>query len=323
MRETMILAGDIGGTHTRLALFHKSGDLVIRNEKKYLSRSYRSLAEIVRQFLGEGETVHGACFGVAGAVRNGRCQATNLPWVIDTADLEKELKIPTVHLINDLEANAYGIQVLPSKELSVIHAGQNQTGNQALIAAGTGLGEAGLYWDGKKHHPFACEGGHADFAPRNQEEFELMLFLKKRYEHVSYERVVSGPGIVAIYQFLIESGRQESSKEIGEEMKERDPAAVISERAEKDQACAVAIDWFISLYGAEAGNLALKFLALGGFYIGGGIAPHLVDRMKKGFFHSSFVDKGRFADLLSSIPVYLILNPNTALLGSAAFARGL
>ena len=322
----MILAGDIGGTHARFALFHESGEFTMHEEEKFLSRDHRSLEEIVHLYLKDKKIqVQSASFGVAGAVREGRCQATNLPWIIDAHRLKDELKIPVVHIINDLEANAYGIRVVKPDELLVVQAGHKQTGNQALIAAGTGLGEAGVYWDGKRHHPFACEGGHADFAPRNEEEHELCLYLRKRYRHVSYERVLSGPGILAIYQFLIETGRQTPSKEVEMEMKRRDPSAVVSDYGKlgRDPACTVAIDLFISIYGAEAGNLALKFLALGGLYIGGGIAPHLADRIKMGGFHSSFVDKGRFNELLSSIPIYLILNSKTALLGSAAFARGL
>jgi glucokinase len=321
----MILAGDIGGTHTRLALFETAGGLKSKAEKIYLSRKYASLEEIAREFLGS-ESVSRACFGIAGPIRNGRCQATNLPWVIDAATLSQHLKIPSVHLLNDLEANAYGLRALKPDELGVLHPGQpGQKGNAALIAAGTGLGEAGLYWDGKEHHPFACEGGHCDFAPRNREEFELFLYLQKKYSHVSYERVVSGPGIHEIYDFLIETGREKEALVIRAEMKEGDPTAVISEngRLGQDPACIRAIDWFISLYGAEAGNLALKILSIGGLYIGGGIAPHLLEKMKQGAFLSSFSDKGRFKNLLESIPIWVILNDKAALLGAAYFSSRL
>lgn len=319
----MILAGDIGGTHTRLALFEK-GKLV-GEERKFPSRNYKSLEEIVREFLqSEKVKVAKACFGVAGPVRDGVCKATNLPWVIDAAHIAKTLLIPSVHLLNDLEANAYGLKVLKAEELYLLHPGKEQKGNQALIAAGTGLGEAGLYWDGKVHHPFACEGGHTDFGPRNAMEIELLIYLKKKFSHVSYERVVSGPGLHSIFQFLVETGRETFSAAVKTEMEKRDPSKVISEwgSQNKDPACMHAVDWFVSLYGAESGNVALKFLSLGGFYVGGGIAPHLIEKMKHGAFISSFVDKGRFKELLSSIPIWIVLNDNAALLGAANYAEG-
>jgi len=320
----MILAGDIGGTHTRLALFEK-GRRLIHTEQKFTSRNYPGLEEIVREFLQmEGKKIAKACFGVAGAVRDGKCKTTNLPWTIDAKQMSQDLRIP-VHLLNDLEANAYGIKTLESKDLYLLHPGKKQNGNQALIAAGTGLGEAGLYWDGTKHHPFACEGGHSDFAPRNEKEIELFLYLKKKFPHVSYERVVSGPGLYTIYRFLIETRQAQPAAHVEAEMASRDPSAVISEWGikKKDPACVLALDLFISLYGAEAGNLALKFLALGGFYIGGGIAPHLVQKFQEGAFLSSFVEKGRFKPLLESIPIWIVLNDDAALLGAAAFAESL
>lgn len=315
----MILVGDIGGTHTRLALFDKGH--MVEVEKKYPSRNYSGLEEIVRQYL-QNKKIEKACFGVAGPVQEGVCKATNLPWIIDASHLSKALQIPSVYLLNDLEANAYGIKVLKPEELYSLQVGKKQKGNQALISAGTGLGEAGLYWDGKEHHPFACEGGHTDFAPRNAMEIELLVYLKKKFPHVSYERVVSGPGIHSIYQFLIETGRETSSPQLEKEMKERDPSSVISEwgRQNKDKACVKTVEWFISLYGAEAGNLALKFLSLGGMYVGGGIAPHLLEKIKNGSFLSSFSDKGRFKPLLESIPIWVILNDNAALMGAAAYA---
>lgn len=320
----MILAGDIGGTHTRLALFEngKQAGHQVGDEQKFDSQKYNGLGEIVKEFLAaRKKKVAKACFGVAGPVLKGVCKATNLPWIIDASQLSHSLQIPSVFLINDLEANAHGIRMLKKNELYLLQEGEKHEGNQALIAAGTGLGEAGLYWDGKEHHPFACEGGHTDFGPRNALETELFLYLKKKFPHVSYERVVSGPGLYSIYQFLIETGKEKRSSKVEAEMEKRDPSTVISEwgRLNKDPGCAHALDWFISLYGAEAGNLALKFLSIGGFYVGGGIAPHLVERMNRGFM-KAFVDKGRFRDLLKSIPVWVILNDNTALLGAAAYA---
>lgn len=317
-RCEMILAGDIGGTNTRLALFEMGKR--VGDEKKFSSQKYSSLEAIVQEFL-QGKKVEKACFGVAGPVRNGKSKITNLSWTIDAS----RLGIAKVALLNDLEANAYGLRALKKEELFLLHEGQKQTGNQALIAAGTGLGEAGLFWNGKEHVPFACEGGHTDFAPRNEKEVELFLYLLKKFGHVSYERVVSGPGLLSIFHFLVETGKEKWSSDVKAAMEKTDPARIVSEwgSQNKDKACVHALDWFISFYGAEAGNMALKFLALGGFYIGGGIAPHLIDKMKNGAFHSSFVDKGRFKELLGSIPIWVVMNDNAALLGAAYFAEKL
>lgn len=319
----MILAGDVGGTHTRLALFSSEGKQV-REEQKFSSPDFPGLEEIIRLYLqAEKASVSQACIGIAGPVREGVCKATNLPWIVEEKQLCHSLKIPIVHLINDLEANAYGISSLGAKELFLLQEGEIKAkGNRALISAGTGLGEAGLYWDGNTHHPFACEGGHCDFGPRNEEEQALWHYLKKKFSHVSYERVISGPGLYAIYCFLIESKRFVQSTAIRHELEKKDPSWIVSEwgRLEKDPACVYALDWFLSLYGAEAGNLALKFLALGGVYIGGGIAPHLIEKMRTGKFLSSFADKGRFQSLLQMIPIWVILNDNTALLGAAQYA---
>ena len=314
----MILAGDIGGTNTRLALFE--GGKLVGEEKKFPSQKYPSLEKIIAEFL-QGKRVEKACLGVAGPVRDGKSKITNLPWIIDTAIISKTLNIPTVHLLNDLEANAHGLKVLKKDELFVLHPGKVQIGNQALIAAGTGLGEAGLFWDGKKHRPFACEGGHTDFAPRNELEIELLLYLKKKFGHVSYERVVSGPGLQNLFEFLIDTGKESLTSALKEEMSQRDPSRVISEWGcqDKDRACVRAVEWFISLYGAEAGNMALKFFAIGGFYLGGGIAPHMAQKIKEGRFHASFVDKGRFRELLESIPIWIVMNDNAALLGAANY----
>jgi len=317
----MILAGDIGGTHTRLALFEKGKQVVL---EKFDSSKYKGLDVIVQEFLKTQKTkIQKACFGIAGPIRDQVCQATNLPWVIRAATLSQQLGVP-VHLLNDLESNAYGIRTLKKDELFVLNSGQMQKGNQGLIAAGTGLGEAGLFWDGREHKPFACEGGHTDFGPRNALESELLTYLMKKFGHVSYERVISGPGIQILYQFLTETGREKTSAAATAAMKQKDPSAVITEYGGKNQdpACQKAVEWFVSLYGAEAGNMALKYLALGGFYVGGGIAPHLVEKMKQGFV-KAFVDKGRFEKLLASIPIWIILNDNAALLGAAYYAENL
>lgn len=317
-----ILAGDIGGTNTRLAIY-ENGERM--KEKIYPSQEYHSLEMIVDEFLKEHkETVDRASFGVAGPVRKGMCQATNLPWVIDEAKIERDLKIHSVHLLNDLEAKAYGALTLKEDELLVLNPGDpSSTGNRALIAAGTGLGEAGLYWDGEKYHPFASEGGHVDFAPRNHLEVELLSYLLHRFGHASYERVVSGPGIHLLYQFLTETGRERSSLHVETAMKHGDPPVVIFDWATKhrDPACVRALEWFLSLYGAEAGNMALQFLSLGGFYIGGGIARSLVKEMQSGAFLTSFFNKGRFESLLKSMPIYVIKARNASLIGAAHYAE--
>jgi glucokinase len=310
----MILAGDIGGTNTRLALFDEAGELKILAVEKYPSGKHAGLEEIISVFLAQHKSqVRAAAFGIAGPVREGRCKATNLPWEVDSAKIAKALNIPRVRLVNDLEANANGLKVLKPEELYCLQKGHVAKGNQALIAAGTGLGEACLYWDGKAHHPFACEGGHTDFSPRDELEIELLLFLKKKHRHVSWERVVSGPAIVSIYEFFT------TGKGIGPKVWTSSPEIC----EEKDEASKKTVDLFLSLYGAEAGNVALKFLSLGGMYIGGGIAPKLVERMKISAFTASFSDKGRFQDILETIPIYVVMNDKAALLGAASFGRDL
>lgn len=300
----MILAGDIGGTHTRLALFDK-GKLV-GEIAKFNSPGFPGLEDIVREFLQE-KKVAKACFGIAGPIKNQVCKTTNLPWIVDAAKLSAALQIPSVHLLNDLEANAYGLKVMKDNELLVLQAGKPEKSNQVLIAAGTGLGEAGLVWDGKKHHVCACEGGHTDFAPRSPLEVELYQYLEKKFGHVSYERVVSGPGMVSIYEFLVETGREKGGAKL-------DPLSVAAASPKTEEI-------FFSIYGAEAGNLALKYLAMGGVYIGGGIAAHMVKELKASHFVTAFSDKGRFTELLKSIPIWIVLNENAALLGAANYAE--
>lgn len=300
----MILAGDIGGTNARLALFDR-GKLV-GEVKKFHSRDYSGLEDIIREFL-KNTKVSKACFGIAGPIKRQVCKATNLPWIVDAEKISRALQIPFVHLLNDLEANAYGLKVLKKEELVVLQEGTQEKANQALIAAGTGLGEAGLIWDGTKHLIFACEGGHADFAPRNPLEVELYQYLVKKFDHVSYERVVSGPGMVSIYEFLVATGREKGGAKL-------DPESVA-------KASQKTMDIFFSIYGSEAGNLALKFLAMGGVYLGGGIAAHLVHEIQKSSFVSAFSNKGRFKGLLQSIPIWIVLNDQAALLGAAYYAE--
>ncbi len=321
----MILAGDIGGTNARLAFFDVSnGNFRLVSASVFPSREYSGLDEIVAKFVDSSALrADAACFGIAGPVRNGRVETSNLPWTIEAKRLADELRIENAVLINDLEANAWGISTLDAKDVLCLNQVKGQpVGNQAVIAAGTGLGEAGMYWDGTKHHIFACEGGHSDFAPRNELEIELFQYLSGRYGHVSYERIVSGPGLVNVFQFLRDTGRGDEPKWLTEEMQNSDPAAAVSRAAinGKCPLCESALDLFISIYGAEAGNLALKLLATGGVYLGGGIAPKLVSRLAGPLFMRAFVGKGRMQALLEAIPVKVITNDKTALLGAARCA---
>jgi len=321
----MILAGDIGGTHARLAFFEATnGHFRLISASVFPSREYAGLDAIVAKFVETAELrPDAACFGIAGPVRNGRVETSNLPWIIESKSLADELRIPKTLLINDLEANAWGIATLAPKDVVPLNrVNGTPVGNQAVIAAGTGLGEAGMYWDGTRHHVFAAEGGHADFAPNNELEIELLHYLTARYGHVSCERVISGPGLVNIFQFLRDTKRGTASEWLTEEMQHGDPAAAIS-RAAMEGKCALAeqaLDVFISIYGAEAGNLALKLLATGGIYLGGGIAPKLLPKLREPRFMQAFVSKGRMQSLMEAIPVKVIINDNTALMGAARCA---
>jgi glucokinase len=321
----MILAGDIGGTHSRLAFFTRQGErLQPVVEETFASRDAANLESLVERFVSaQNLPVDIACLGVAGPVRDGRSEAPNLPWVIEARQLARRLHLDTVLLLNDLEAYAYGLALLPPEDLVVLSQGApGAAGNAAVIAAGTGLGEAGLYWDGREHHPFACEGGHTSFAPADPLQLELLGYLMREYSHVSWERVVSGPGLLHIYRFLRETGRGEEPDWLAQEMQRHDPSAAISEAALAGTSalCERALDLFVSLYGAEAGNVALKIMATGGVYIGGGIAPKIVTKLAEPLFMKAFVAKGRLQPLLQDIPVRVVMNDKTALLGAARVA---
>lgn len=321
----MILAGDIGGTNARLAVFDvQNGTYKLVSGSVFPSRQYRGLDEIVAKFVAGGQLHPSlACFGVAGPVRNGKVETSNLPWVVDSKKLAGELKLPAATLINDLEANAWGISALEPEDVVMLNQVRGApVGNQAVIAAGTGLGEAGMYWDGSRHHVFASEGGHADFAPRNELEVDLLEYLRARFGHVSYERIVSGPGLVNVFHFLRDTGRGDEPSWLTEQMATSDPAAAISSAAlaGKCSLCEHAVDLFVSLYGAEAGNLALKIMATGGVFVGGGIAPKMLAKLAGPLFMQSFTSKGRMQPLLESIPVKVIKNEKLALLGAARYA---
>jgi glucokinase len=321
----MILAGDVGGTKVHLALFDFSGGkLSHTRDQQYRAREYSGLEEIVREFMG-ADKASSACFGVPGPVREGRLRLTNLPWTLDSRELSRNLDIDYVFLINDLEANGYGIGELDATQIYTLSEGDaSQIGNRALISAGTGLGECFLVWDGRHHTPFPSEGGHCDFAPRNEDEIDLLRFLRQKYSgRISFERVVSGQGLTNVYEFLREVRGVDEPAWLAERMATEDRNAVITElaMAARSEICEKATDMFVSAYGAEAGNLALKILSVGGLYVGGGIAPRILEKLKDGTFIKAFTDKGRLSQLLVNTPVRIILESRTALLGAAAYAE--
>jgi glucokinase len=318
----MILAGDVGGTHARLALFDSRGEeLKLIVEQIYASHGYTSLEAIVSEFLrSTSGKPDSAGIGVAGPVRDGKCVATNLPWIVDAAKLAAETGLRNIMLLNDLEANAYGIATLAPADFEVLQKGSaDPRGNAAVISPGTGLGEAGMVREGAALRPFASEGGHSSYAPVGELEGELFQYLVKRFEHVSCERVLSGPGLVNIYEFLRDTGRANVPEGFADEMSAGDPSAVISEAAltKRIEICVQALDIFVRIFGAEAGNVALKFLATAGVYLGGGIAPKILRKLREPAFVEAFLAKGRMRKLLEAVPVLVILNENTALRGAA------
>ena len=322
----MILAGDIGGTKTNLALFEiRDNMLHMLSQKQFPSREYSSLTEIISAFEEQSSAykIDAACFGIAGPVIDGRCRTTNLPWDISTSDLQEHLHIDKVRLMNDLEATAYGMLYLPEDEFVDLNpTGRSVDGNRAVIAAGTGLGEAMLFYDGTDYHPIGSEGGHSDFAPVTGQQDELLKWMRNRYPgHVSYERILSGPGIYTLYEFLYESGFAPQPASMMQISEGQDRSAMVSECAlkEQDPLCMETLRLFAEIYGAEAGNLALKSMSLGGVYIGGGIAPKILPVMTNRHFMNGFASKGRFEEMLRGMQVKISLNPETALLGAAHF----
>src|SRR5271154_6668689 len=326
----MILAGDVGGTKVHLELYNfANGRLQPVRDHKFSAHEFASLDDVVNKFLGDGkenkDEITAACFGCPGPVRDGRLKLTNLPWTLDTRDLVKSLGIPHIFLINDLEANGYGIPELAPENLFLLHSGDpNASGNAGLIAAGTGLGEAMLIWDGKQHRPIPSEGGHCDFAARSNREIALLEYLRDTLKgRVSWERVVSGIGIKNVYSFLRDVEKINEPGWLHDRMLCEDPNAVIGQCDEDGSSslCFETMKIFTGAYGAEAGNIALKVLATGGIYLGGGIAPKILKTLQNGTFMQAFMDKGRLSPLLESIPVRVILDDTCALLGAAAFAE--
>src|SRR6266436_6711826 len=321
----MILAGEIGATRTRLAAFETEGNRLQRVvEKNYMSQKHDGLSGILADFVKtEGIPVHSACLGVAGPVRAGRSKISNLPWVIDAKEVATQLRLNSVGLLNDLEAYAYGIDGLESRDFITLSEGAEEAeGNRAVISAKTGLGMAGLYWDGFRHHPFACEGGHADFAPRNDLQMDLLAYLQKKYGRISCERILSGPGIKNIYDFLRDAHKSDEPQWLKDQIAAaQDPPAVISQLAQEGKApiCDQTLSIFVSIYGAETGNCALNFLSTGGIFIGGSVAAKNVSRMKDPIFMESFLDKGRMESLLKEIPVTIVLNDDSGIIGAARY----
>lgn len=324
----MIIAGDIGGTKTNLALFEEEGgEYAFSHLMKFPSQKYGDLKTIVDEFIQGckqmGE-IRAACFAIAGPIKNGVCRATNLPWIVEAQTLSVDLKIPDVFLINDLEANAYSIEILSPDNVYELYSGKGEPeGNRAVISPGTGLGEAGLYWDGKKHHPFACEGGHCEFGPRNELQIDFCRYIYNRFKHASYERALSGPGLLNIYEFFRDEMKFGEPAWLSEELKKDDPAKVITQNAlnEKSELCRSALNFFVSVLGAECSNTALKFMALGGIYLGGGIPPKILPKLKEPIFFEGFVDKGRFRPLLEEVPINVILDDRASLKGAALYCR--
>jgi glucokinase len=317
-----ILTGDIGGTKTRIALLESADSgLKTLRETTYPSRDYDSLKSILSDFIGALEQLpQAAGFAIAGPIEGRICKVTNLPWRIDADELESLLSIPKVILLNDLEATAWGIEILGDDDLVTLQQGHHGGGgNRTVIAAGTGLGQAGLFWDGERYAPFASEGGHCDFAPRNDLEFALLRYLHEQHGHVSWEWVVSGPGLVAIYRFLCSYRNSPAPESMLQAMASRDPAAVIVDSADRkaDPICVETMEIFTRLYGAETGNQALKHMAIGGVYIGGGIAPKILPWLQRPGFINAFHNKGPMRNLMEAMPVKVILNERTALYGPA------
>jgi glucokinase len=320
----MILAGDIGGTRARLALYDGPKGKPLRHDT-FESRAYPSLEAVVRAFLGPKlvKRVSSATFGVAGPVIDQRCRATNFPWMVDARVVARKLGIGRVALLNDLVALAFGALTVPASKIRVLHgesAPKKKGGNLAVIAAGTGLGEAGLVWDGGKHVPLATEGGHADFAARTPIEWDLHGWLAKRFgHHVSWERIVAGPGFSHLYDFFRdEKGVEETAENLEHLGESTDRNAAIGELgiSGKSEPAAQAVDLFARIYGAEAGNLALKTLSTAGVYVAGGIAAHMVDVLARGPFIEAFLDKGRFRAMLEKIPVAIVMDADIGLAGS-------
>lgn len=323
-KDMIILAGDIGGTKANILLscFSATGLKTIK-EARFVSKDHNSLHDILSLFLEGQPQPDKVCFSVAGPVLDGKVKFTNLSWQIDSEDVSQHFGGIPVAILNDLESTAYGLAGLQKEELSTLCKGTNETkGNIAILAAGTGLGEAGLYFDGKQYHPFATEGGHCDFAPRTPRDMEVLSFLLKRHEHVSWERLLSGNGIFTIWQFLTDVEKKDRPNWLLQQMKNTDPAPIISKAALEGTCpvCMEAIEMFNRYLAVEAVNLILKIKSTGGLYLAGGIAPKLLPLLKTATWKEVFEKSGRMRKLLDEVSVYVVLNQKAPLLGATYYA---
>ncbi len=320
--DLTILVGDVGGTKTHLALFRQSNSRPVKlQHDRFSSSSYPSLDAMVAEFLTNKVSPDRISIGVAGPVLDGHSKITNLSWEIDTRELSKSTNISSVYVINDLVANAYGIAGLEDKDIMTLHEGDAQVkGNAVIISPGTGLGEGGMFYDGAKYHPFGTEGGHADYAPETEKDIELFIWLQRKYGHVSWERVVSGMGILEIYAFLQKSDLQQSASKVSSKYDMGDPAAAISFGARNgDRTCQETMQIFLRNLANEAANLVMKLMGTGGVFIGGGIVPKNLGVLQKQIFIDYFLEAGRMSRLLKKVPVHIILNEEAALLGAALY----
>lgn len=320
----LVLGGDIGGTKTVLGLFRVGGEggLAVVREQTFSSRDASGLEDLVRAFLVAGDEVAAAALGVAGPVFDGAVVTTNLPWRVEAGALARVIGCPRMRLMNDLEATAYGSLFLPAADLETLNEGVPRPGHRGVIAAGTGLGQALLLWDGKRYWPSATEGGHADFAPRSEREIALWRFLARRWPHVSCERLLSGPGLYNVFSYLREVEARPVDARVLARLESEDGGSVVGQAAVDGSCstCLEAVDWFLQIYGAQAGNLALTLHALGGMYVGGGIITRLLPLLRPDNFMKAFGDKGRYGAFVKEIPVRIIRNPKTSLLGAARTA---
>ncbi|MCA6067946.1 glucokinase [Chryseobacterium sp. RG1] len=320
----LVLAADVGGTKTELALFQiKEGKLLALKNQRYATTDHQSFIEAIRNFHDEQSSVIDcACLGVAGTVDGDKVKGVNFTWEIDAKKIASDLRIKTVLLINDLQANAYGLSALDDSDFEIIAKGEKDEGNAVVISPGTGLGEAGMFWDGTYYHPYATEGGHCNFAPSNELDAELWKFLKNSFEHVSWERLISGQGILNIYQFLRSSNTEKEPEWLTEQLKIDHSAKTISAAAidKKDPVCIETMQLFFKYLAIESSQLALKTKATGGIFIGGGIVPKNLSLIDKKEFYKTFINTGRMEHLLKNIPVKIVLNDKTALMGAAYYA---
>ncbi|MFZ4577146.1 MAG: glucokinase [Myxococcota bacterium] len=318
-QQATVLAGDIGGTKTHLALYRSiSNRSELLRDHVFPSRDFQALEDVIASFLGAGQTVDAAAFGIAGPVVDGRVTTTNLPWIVSPEGVGAACGTSRVALLNDLESTALGALDLPADRFRVLQPGVRRPGHIAVIAAGTGLGQAFLFWDGQRFRPAATEGGHADFAPTTPEDERLLAFVRRQFGHVSWERLVSGPGLNVIFRCLVEELGHPVAPSVLARLPGADPGTVIGQAALTGECvtCTAAVDWFVRLYGTQAGNLALTVMSFGGVWLGGGIVAKLLPRFVHGPFLQAFAAKGRYQGLLRQIPVHAILEPQTSLFGA-------